>query len=825
MIEITFGNSIDEVSAFGLTQWDKGQKLKINWQEMPETFQVHFASRDSAQAVIVTAKAGYGIAIVDIPDELLKYSADINVWLYLTDGDDVGESVKRAVLYVRPRAKPQSHIEELERSQQDILENILGDIKGSITQLKEKGTDTEYIPEYLSSQAEKMMLKVSEYQKENSFVFLAVSDAHLKNGDSNSETGLKHMSQAVKLIAESYPLDFIAYLGDMTSGGSEKDISDGKSEIMKVNSALAQAMNGRESFICHGSEDYLLKSYYHNNGYINQTDIRNMITANNKNISEMSGNAERGYFIRDITDRKVRVICLNTSDIYASVLSASSETAAMSAGQLQWLCESLDLSDKADSENWGIVLLGHHPLDMLSKFPLAVRVLEAYKNGTSINLMTQEGYNLSYDFAGKNKAEILAQFHGHLHNYRVSFLSDTGIPLICIPNASFYNNNFYSSDSFTQQENTAYSEASTYNKRVNSALDTAFCIIVIDKDTGKINAVHYGAGVDRTIEDGIVTEDSSSNYPDSGDGENPDGGDIEDPEDYTGTYTNLVPTATTASGAVQGGRGYTDNFKLNVNGQIISHKGYAYTGFIRTSVNDVMRFYGGTSYDGSLGNCIMAYDSNHKVMWLVSLTGNSDAASGIFYYKSGIIEFYPSIVKTGNLDDIAYIRFSTIGKGANLIVTRNERITSIAPGGPSDPVVKYVNILQFATDKQGNTYGTDGSAQGVKIDYYGNEKIDNDYVSSGYLVIDKDAVIRTKGLIYNGYEGSCLCLYDSNFNLVKFISLNTKSDGENGIDFDNNIITFIPADVIDDISNMAYFRISGIKTDDKFVITYCEEIA
>lgn len=191
MIEITFGNSIDEVSAFGLTQWDKGQKLKINWQEMPETFQVHFASRDSAQAVIVTAKAGYGIAIVDIPDELLKYSADINVWLYLTDGDDVGESVKMAVLYVRPRAKPQSHIEELERSQQDILENILGDIKGSITQLKEKGTDSEYIPEYLSSQAEKMMLKVSEYQKENSFVFLAVSDAHLKNGDSNSETGLK----------------------------------------------------------------------------------------------------------------------------------------------------------------------------------------------------------------------------------------------------------------------------------------------------------------------------------------------------------------------------------------------------------------------------------------------------------------------------------------------------------------------------------------------------------------------------------------------------------------------------------------------------------
>ncbi len=825
MIEITFGNSTNEVSAFGLTQWDKGQKLKINWQEMPETFQVHFASRDSSQAIVVTAKAGYGIAIVDIPDELLKYSADINAWIYLTDGDDVGESVKRAVLYVRPRAKPQSHIEDLEMSQQDILENILGDIKGSITQLKEKGTDSEYVPEYLSNQVEKMLLKVSDYQNEDSFVFVAASDAHLKTGDSNSETGLKHMSQAMKLITESYPVDFGAYLGDMTSGGSDKDIDESKSEIMKVNSALFQALQHMPSFICHGSEDYLLNSYYRNNGYILQSDIRNLITARNKNIPDGAGDVERGYFYRDINERKVRVICLNTSDTYGSVLTASAETAVMSAEQLQWLCESLDLSAKVDCDKWGIVLLGHHPLDMISKFPLALRILEAYIGGTSINVMTQDGYNISYDFANKNMARILAQFHGHLHNYRVNFITDSSIPVVCIPNASFYNNNFYAADTYTQEENLAYSDNVTYNKRVNTALDTAFCIVVIDKETGKINVVHYGAGVDRTIEDGVVTEDSSSNYPDSGDNENPGGdGELEDPDDYTGTYTNLVPTATTVSGAIQAGKGYTDNFKLNLLGQVISHKGYAYTGYIKASFGDVMRFYGGT-YDGSKGNYIVAYDSGHNLLWLVTLTGNSDASSGIFYYNSGIIEFYPSLVKTGNLDDIAYVRFSSIGKGADYIVTRNERITSIAPGGPSDPIVNYVNILQFATDKDGTPYGTDGYAEGIKLDYYGEEKYDDDYVSSGYLVIDKDAVIRTKGLLFNGYEGSCLSIYDSNFNLIKCISLNTESDAENGITFDNNIITFIPADVTADLSNMAYFRISGINRNEKFVITYCEEIA
>lgn len=827
MIEISFNNSTNEASAFGLTQWDKGQKLKISWQEMPESFQVHFASRDSEQAIVVTANAGYGVAMVDIPDELLKYSADINVWIYITDGDDVGESVKRAVLYVRPRAKPQSHIEDLDMSQQDILENILGDIKGSITYLKEKGTDSEYIPSYLSEQVEKMLLKVSEYQNDNSLVLLAASDAHCKTGDSNSETALKHMSQAMKLIRERYPVDFAAYLGDMASTSSDKDIDEAKTEIMKVNAALHPALQNISSFVCHGSDDYLLKSYYRNDGCINQTDIRNLITANNKDLAEDCGNRERGYFYRDIDEKKIRVICLNTSDTSDILLEANTETAVMSAAQLQWLCESLDLSDKSDSYKWGIVLLGHHPLDMLDKYPLAIRILEAYQSGTSINVMTQQSENIAYDFSDKNSARLLAQLHGHLHNYRVSFITENNIPLVCIPNASFYNNNFYSSDSYTQEENLAYSEAAPYNKKVGTAIDTAFCIIVIDKDTGKINAVHYGAGVDRIIEDGVVTENSSSNLPDPGEGENPGegGGDIEEPDDYVGTYTNLVPTSKTLSGAPHGsGKGYSENYRLNLFGQVIRGNGYTYTGYIQVEYNDVIRFYGG-NYDGSAGNYILTYDSDHKLMWIVNLTGNSDAASGVFYYNSGVIEFYPSMVKTGNIDDIAYVRFSTIGKGADLIITRNERITSAAPSGPSGPIVNYVNILQYATDKNGNPYGTNGYAKGVKLDYYGNEVTDEDYVTSGYLIIDKDAVIRTKGLLFNGYEGSCLSLYDSNYNFIRFISLNTKSDSENGITFDNNIITFIPADAAEEFSDMSYFRISGINKEEDFVISYCEEIA
>ena len=139
MIEITFDNSTKEASAFGLTQWDKGQKLKILWSEMPENFQVHFSSRDTNQAVVTWAEGNSGEAVVDIPDILLKNSADILVWIYLVENGGIGESVKRAVLYVRPRAKPHTSVDDLEPTQQEIIEDILEDINDNIRHIKENG--------------------------------------------------------------------------------------------------------------------------------------------------------------------------------------------------------------------------------------------------------------------------------------------------------------------------------------------------------------------------------------------------------------------------------------------------------------------------------------------------------------------------------------------------------------------------------------------------------------------------------------------------------------------------------------------------------------
>lgn len=823
MTEITFDNSKKEACAFGLTQWDKGQKLKILWEDMPESFQVHFSSRGSSEALVTSAVAQSGEAVVDIPDVLLQKSADIFVWLYLSENANEGESIKRGVLYVRPRAKPHTAVEDLEKSQQEILESILGDINENIQNMKDNGIDAQYVPDYVKNAAEAVVKKVLQCSNENSVVFIAGADAHLKAGDYSSEAAIRHMSQAMKIIAQSCPVDFTAFLGDMTSGGDDKAITDALTEIMRVNAALSEAACGNAVFRCTGSEDSLSKAYHRNGGFIDSVMLYNLVGKWNSDALCPESDKVRGYCYRDFEKQKLRVICLNTSDTHPDKLTASSETARMSIAQLQWLCESLDLSHKSDSESWRIILLGHHPLDMTGKFPVALQVLEAYVKGESLDIMTVSGESLAYDFTGKNSAAILGQFHGHLHNYRVSRITEKNIPLVAVPNAGFYGNNFYADSSYTNAENTAYAEAKTYNKTIGTAEDTAFCVIVADIVTGQINAIHYGAGKDRTINADAEDENENGSGdntedPDINQGGNTPGQDGEEP------YTNLVSFSMNESGAVYNGTGYMDDNRLTTTNAISYKSGFVHTGYIPVKSGDIVRV-SGSDFDTATVNYILVFNSNHELIWLANLNGEKDEKSGIAYTVTGVFVFSPHSVQTGTLDDMAYFRISTIGQGNGLVVTVNEDIDgSEIYDDVGSPSVTYTNIVQYATDKYGNRYSQNGYKNNYRLLSTGGGNTATGYVATGYLEADADAVIRVKGISFDGAAGSNILLYDSDLNLIKVIQLSGVSDTVNGISYEGNILKFVAADTSYSLSNLAYFRLSGIGFGENLVVTYCEEI-
>lgn len=143
----------------------------------------------------------------------------------------------------------------------------------------------------------------------------------------------------------------------------------------------------------------------------------------------------------------------------------------------------------------------------------AANILAAYLEGTSVTF-TESGVSNSYNFSGKNKAKIIGQIHGHLHNYKVdsiySTLSGKTAPTqakrIATPNACFSRNNTYAYEESENLNGIDYGEFQadgttplTYNKVAGTAEDTAFCVVTVDLDEHKIYAHHYGAGVDRTI--------------------------------------------------------------------------------------------------------------------------------------------------------------------------------------------------------------------------------------------------------------------------------------------------------------------------------------
>ncbi|MCC2228128.1 hypothetical protein [Blautia fusiformis] len=82
-----------------LWQYDYGQRIQIKGLDLPETFEVHFAWKDSEKAKVVIGSTVNGISTVDIPNVALEQRRTITAYIYLsgiTEGEPTGRSHKAA---------------------------------------------------------------------------------------------------------------------------------------------------------------------------------------------------------------------------------------------------------------------------------------------------------------------------------------------------------------------------------------------------------------------------------------------------------------------------------------------------------------------------------------------------------------------------------------------------------------------------------------------------------------------------------------------------------------------------------------------------------
>ena len=583
------------------------------------------------------------------------------------------------------------------------------------------------IPDYVKSEALSVAQKVVTKQSEltNQITFLSMSDTHYAGNQVDSwqeysNISALHASQAAQILAYALNLDFMAYLGDFTFGSSNTTEALLQSQIEEISKWLDTNFRGLPQFRTVGNHDTGEYSTLLGHEYLYNTIM-------SKNEGATYGSSTYGYCYKDFNDKKVRVICLNTSE--GETENGSSSSYVVSDVQRLWFAQTLyEVGSKSDASEWSIIVLGHYSLDFGGAYPLS-NIVYAYITG---GYTTENGTTINFN--GHNAASFIADFHGHTHCFKVDNLyrvvSNVGTAFdakkICIPNVSYYRNNYYGDTSFY---GFTYSDSITYDKTINTGKDTAFTVNVVDLDEKIVYSYCYGAGIDRVVSCGQTIYHSITNNLTNMTTSN-SATSVEDGSSYnailavqsgytfseatvtmggtditstawnaatkevsiskvTGdvvitaiakkliTYTNQVTISTDSNGNIYNNTGYKDGYRINSTGSEVAYSGYACTGFIPFTKGQTIRLGGNGITFADYGCMMMFYDENKKYL----------SNSGIDYSKGGketygawtteensvfclqVENTYPATMGTNG-----YIRISAKGAGANMIITINEEI-------------------------------------------------------------------------------------------------------------------------------------------------------
>lgn len=580
------------------------------------------------------------------------------------------------------------------------------------------------IPSYVKSEALAVAEKVKAVLQNDSIVFLSIADFHhtgpqVDSWQTNINAGNLHACQALKVLSYSLPqIDFACMLGDVTFGSANTTTALMQQQFDQINGWLSESWKNIPQFRTVGNHDTGEYSTL-----VGAQFLRDNITK--YNAGAIYGSEEFGYCYRDFPDKKLRVICLNTSE--GETLSGESASYCCSPAQLLWFAQTLyDAGSKEDAAQWGIIVLGHYPLDYGGAYP-AGNIAKAYVGGEST---VQNG--VTVNFSGHNAAKFIMNIHGHNHCFQYgklhSVANSQGTEFdawrMCIPNACFYRNN----SGVTTLNGISFGDPAPYDKAAGTGDDTAFNVNVINPSEQVLYSFCYGAGIDRTIGyaatvyhsiTNALTHVTSSNAAVAAEDGTAYSATITAADGYTmssvtvsmgGTditataynantgviniasvtgdviitanatkvisYHNLVPTAVDSSGA---SAPYTDGYIIKSGGQTEALDHFVTTGFIPFDggANHVYRI-GGEGISWNVYGCRVAwYNADFSLHGTV-----------LNYNHVGLDQYNPSKIDDPNAaaafrtnanypspQGAAYFRVSAKGSGANLIVTLDEELT------------------------------------------------------------------------------------------------------------------------------------------------------
>lgn len=367
------------------------------------------------------------------------------------------------------------------------------------------------IPAYHYAEAGRLVHQIRVWKEShpNSLVFGAISDNHVFANDTSygpkTEASIRHAAFALEAVGSMAECDFVANLGDNCwENGIDTDNALEGAEY--THDATLSALSRVPSFRLVGNHDRssVTSKTYALNGAYNDFD-------------DYGTTQVRGFGYKDFASKKVRVICLNTTDY----LNATGGC-GMSYDQKDFLLRALDLSAKSDAAEWQILLLSHIPLDWNGgdyDFYIDLEtILSGYiAGGSNVNIPVTSSYALNEDptayetysggtlkknYYGKNAAKIIGNIHGHVHTNASGKMVGGRIVRMATPNSCFSLNK---AESYPEYGDYSISstEAAKIAKVENTAKDTSATFYCVDLAGKTITAYAYGAGTDRTVAYGI----------------------------------------------------------------------------------------------------------------------------------------------------------------------------------------------------------------------------------------------------------------------------------------------------------------------------------
>ena len=254
------------------------------------------------------------------------------------------------------------------------------------------------------------------------------TDTHYSvgNGYKNSINPIK----SLVTLSRMTKFDAIANLGDLVEGNNA--LTTTKNDIARLVNLYSKSKCQYLQLV--GNHDD--NTWYSDRGTgstgkkgideaLIQTDWYGLVVSKIKGIAE---NYQERYFSYDISDKKVRVICLDTLDVDYTITDGTTKIKyngqwvyAIRQRQIDWLISCLKLPS-----NWSVIILSHHCIadgekyanEPIKNSDIVRGILGAFKNGTSYSgssTITDFSVSVNVDFSLFGAKNIIGCFAGHNH--------------------------------------------------------------------------------------------------------------------------------------------------------------------------------------------------------------------------------------------------------------------------------------------------------------------------------------------------------------------------------------------------------------------------